>query len=32
MAVFRFQRRCRSALRAESDEDVAPIGNISRLP
>lgn len=32
MAVFRFQRRCRSALKTESDEDVAPIGNISRLP
>jgi hypothetical protein len=28
MAVFRFQRRCRSTLRAESDEDVALIGGI----
>ena len=27
MAVFRFQRRCRSTLRAESDEDVALIGS-----
>ena len=27
MAVFRFQRRCRSTLRAKSDEDVAPIGS-----
>ncbi len=27
MAVFRFQRRCRSTLRAESDEDAALIGS-----
>ncbi|WP_128848427.1 hypothetical protein [Burkholderia catarinensis] len=32
MAVFRFQRRCRSTLKAESDEDVALIGNIACLP
>lgn len=27
MAVFRFRRRCRSTLKAESDEDVALIGS-----
>lgn len=27
MAVFRFRRRCRSTLKAESDEDVTLVGS-----
>jgi hypothetical protein len=30
MAVFRFQRRCKSALKAESDEDVGAVWRSSR--
>lgn len=30
MAVFRFQRRCKSKLKAESDEDVGAVWRSSR--